>query len=189
MSCEWSRGVRCARLYRRSFSKVMNYPHRRAPEWPHPAGALLGASAGWLVLAVSAPVLPATLASGVYLLGSLVCHQQPDRSFHWHGAQFAVCARCTGIYTGAMLAMLWVLLRYRPSSTAPESSHDPSAGAWLVLSAGPSAAMVVGEWLGFWSTSNLVRALAGLALGAGVALVAGRVATLHYQRWRWRRLV
>lgn len=31
------------------------------------------------------------------------CHQLPDRSFHWHGLQFPICARCTGIFLGFIL--------------------------------------------------------------------------------------
>src|ERR1044072_7313244 len=51
--------------------------------------------------AALAPVLPSPLAAAVYAAGGFICHQIPDRSFHWHGAQLAVCARCTGIYVGA----------------------------------------------------------------------------------------
>ena len=28
------------------------------------------------------------------------CHQLSERSFHYHGIQFPVCARCSGILTG-----------------------------------------------------------------------------------------
>lgn len=31
------------------------------------------------------------------------CHQLPDRSFFFHGMQFPVCARCTGILLGFFL--------------------------------------------------------------------------------------
>ena len=32
------------------------------------------------------------------------CHQLPERSFFFHGYQFPVCARCTGIIIGYLLA-------------------------------------------------------------------------------------
>ena len=35
----------------------------------------------------------------------LGCHQLPERSFYWHGYQFPVCARCTGVYIGELLAL------------------------------------------------------------------------------------
>ncbi|MEI3349189.1 MAG: DUF2085 domain-containing protein [Dysosmobacter sp.] len=31
---------------------------------------------------------------------TLGCHQRPDRSFFFHGKQFPVCARCTGVFLG-----------------------------------------------------------------------------------------
>src|SRR6476469_9730789 len=36
------------------------------------------------------------LSAAVYYSGSLICHQRPERSFWFWGAQFPVCARCTG---------------------------------------------------------------------------------------------
>lgn len=37
---------------------------------------------------------------------SFICHQNPDRSFHFMGHALAVCARCTGIYFGMLLGGL-----------------------------------------------------------------------------------
>ncbi len=37
---------------------------------------------------------------------SLVCHQIDSKSFNINGENFLVCARCTGIYTGALFASL-----------------------------------------------------------------------------------
>src|SRR5438552_2016659 len=42
-------------------------------------------------------------AFGVYAIGSLVCHQLPERSFHLESVPLPVCARCTGIYAGAAI--------------------------------------------------------------------------------------
>jgi uncharacterized membrane protein len=30
----------------------------------------------------------------------VACHRLPERSFHWRGRQFPVCARCTGTLVG-----------------------------------------------------------------------------------------
>lgn len=39
------------------------------------------------------------------------CHCRDDRSFHWHGRKFPICARCTGELAGMILAVgfLWHL--------------------------------------------------------------------------------
>lgn len=33
------------------------------------------------------------------------CHQRADRSFFWKGYQFPICARCTGVLIGYILAL------------------------------------------------------------------------------------
>lgn len=45
--------------------------------------------------------------SSIYFFYSFVCHQDPARSFFLWNNQLAVCARCTGIYTGAFLFILF----------------------------------------------------------------------------------
>ena len=61
--------------------------------------AVAAGSVSWFVLVVLSPHLSPALAAAVYAVGALICHQRPERSFHWDGAQLAVCARCTGIYS------------------------------------------------------------------------------------------
>lgn len=34
------------------------------------------------------------------------CHQLPERSFFYHGKQFPVCARCTGVFIGEILGIV-----------------------------------------------------------------------------------
>src|SRR3989442_2697765 len=57
----------------------------------------------WLALLVAAPAAAFGVpASGfAYALGSLICHQRPERSFDLFAAQMPVCARCIGLYVGA----------------------------------------------------------------------------------------
>ena len=38
------------------------------------------------------------------------CHQQFERSFSFHGYQFPVCARCTGVILGYLIAIPFLLL-------------------------------------------------------------------------------
>lgn len=33
------------------------------------------------------------------------CHQRADRSFYWKGMKFPLCARCTGVLVGYILAV------------------------------------------------------------------------------------
>ena len=41
------------------------------------------------------------------------CHQMPERSFFLNGYQFPVCARCTGVILGEIIAVILILLGIR----------------------------------------------------------------------------
>ena len=77
--------------------------------------AFVGASVAWfgaLPLATLASSQPSQstvvylFGFAVYLVGGLLCHQRPERSFFLWGSQMPVCARCTGIYVGAAIFVL-----------------------------------------------------------------------------------
>ena len=138
------------------------------------AALAIGAVA-WFALVTLAPVLPAALAAVVYAAGGIVCHQLPDRSFHWHGAQLAVCARCTGIYLGACSA---VALAPLPAASYAGVASSRRRATWLLGAAAvPMAFTVVVEWAGLWQPSGTVRAATGVLLGIAGAIVISAALT------------
>ena len=61
------------------------------------------------VVAVAVPWLMARTPEIAFALQrgfSLICHQNPDRSFFLFGGTVAVCARCLGIYFGAAIGLV-----------------------------------------------------------------------------------
>src|SRR5713101_2149737 len=72
-------------------------------------------------LIIGAPLAQSTgheaIGFTIYRAFSYLCHQLPERSFHLAGNQFAVCARCTGLYVGFTFAILLYPLM-RPIRTA-----------------------------------------------------------------------
>jgi uncharacterized membrane protein len=38
------------------------------------------------------------------------CHRLPERSFFFYGKQFPVCARCTGVFIGQLLAIIFLII-------------------------------------------------------------------------------
>lgn len=134
------------------------------------------------------PLLPVSLGVVAYAVGGVVCHQISGRSFHVDGRQLAVCARCTGIYLGAAIALVWQALADDASSGRRHPSTDVGrARLWLFIGAVPTLGTVMLEAAGLLETSNIERAIAGLPLGASVAFVVGVSATVNYQQWRQRR--
>ena len=75
--------------------------------------ALLAAAFFFLGLTIAAPILAARgngLAAWIYLAFDPVCHQLSERSFHIDGHALAVCHRCFGLYSGALVGLLVVPL-------------------------------------------------------------------------------
>lgn len=138
-----------------------------------PARLVFGASLSWLgLLALAAATAAPLLTVILFKFGSFICHQQPARSFHWDGGQWAVCARCLGLYAAAPAGALLVLV------TGPGS--PTRMGNLLLLSAAaiPTAATWSAEHMLGWPMSNAARFGAALPLGAAVAFVVAR--TLQY---------
>ena len=102
-------------------------------------------------------------ATSIYAAAALVCHQNPERSFHWRGSQFPICGRCLGIYVAAAIALSW-------SSARQKGRFSTRRGVtWLGIAAGLNLTTLVIEWLG-GPASNGIRATAGAFLGATAAL-------------------
>jgi len=71
-------------------------------------GLVLGVTL-WLGSILLAPWLESQhqgAGGGIYAFFSTVCHQEPDRCFFFGGRPLAVCARCTGLYTGFWMGLL-----------------------------------------------------------------------------------
>lgn len=130
----------------------------------------------WLALLILAPVLPVPIAALLYALGSRICHQRPERSFHLFAVQLPVCARCAGIYAGAAAGSLLML-----SASIRERLFHLSPRTLLLAGALPTLMTIIIEWSGAWAGANDARAAVGVPLGLAVAFVVARAAaTLHY---------
>jgi uncharacterized membrane protein len=108
--------------------------------------------------------IAAALLIAVYAIGSAICHQLPERSYHLWTAQMPVCARCAGIYAGAAIAAIL--------SSAGHRFRGAGAGrvrAILLLAALPTLATLTYEWTTGDMPAHWIRAATGVPLGATVA--------------------
>ena len=120
------------------------------------------------------------------LVGFAVCHRIPERSFILAGRQLPLCARCTGTFLGAMLALavMLVLGRRRASSLPPV----PVLGL-LVIFMGVWAFDGLNSYLGLYpgapqlyQPQNWLRLTTGLL--EGLALMIFLFPILNFTLWR-----
>lgn len=131
-------------------------------------GALAAVSLAILALVFAAPVLlahgyiqPANL---IYRAFSFLCHQIPERSFHFEGHALSVCARCTGIYAGFAASVL-----FYPVVRSLKRADSPSR-LWLLLACVPITLDFALEFLGIWQNTHFSRFATGAIFGAACAL-------------------
>jgi uncharacterized membrane protein len=127
------------------------------------AWSLMLVLAPWLATTTDASAWTTAVVAAVYGAGSLVCHQLPARSFHVWTTQMPVCARCTGIYAGGMVAAV------SAAAVRPRGVSTPLARVALAAAAMPSLATLVYEWTTGVAPGNPIRFAAGAPLGASVA--------------------
>lgn len=135
----------------------------------------------WNAAILAAPARGATgLSAATYLAGSLICHQQPERSFNRDGVQYPVCARCQGLYGGAALGVVaWMIaagVRGAANGRTARLLQPTLVRTGLLVAAVPTAVSVALAWSGVWDGSNVVRAIFALPLGALIAAVIAAVA-------------
>jgi len=150
------------------------------------AWALVAATVGWGTAIMAAPLVRGApqdsllprMAGGTYLVGALVCHQRPERSFHVAGAQLPVCARCAALYWGGAIGLVgWLLVRSGGGNLRAAGApikRTLFARAIFILGV-PIAVTLATSALGVWDPANTVRAISsapfGVALGALLAAV------------------
>lgn len=141
-----------------------------------PAGLLL---LGWLLNT------PPGLLGKADAISYAVCHRIDLRSFHLGERQLPLCARCTGMYLGAMLGLIYQFI------LAPRRGGMPPKGVMAVLVALLAAFGIdslnsyfhlfpVG--LTIYQPSNVLRLFTGT--GMGVVVAAALYPAFNQTVWR-----
>ncbi len=143
---------------------------------------LLTVSLAWIGLIFAAPWLMAKrhflAATFIYRGFFAVCHQMPERSFHFHGFPLGVCSRCAAIYIGFVCGLMTYLF-------ARDLSEERYPARWVLIASGvPMLIDVAGEFIGLFENTFLSRSLTGSLFGAVAAfyILPGLVSTIN--EWR-----
>ena len=117
-----------------------------------------------LLAIITAPLASAfgytSFASSIYKAFGFVCHQIPERSFHLAGNKFAVCSRCTGLYSGFAVAVLAY-----PLARSLRNTATPSI-LWLILAALPLAVDFSLGYFNIWANTHASRFSTGALFSA-----------------------
>ncbi len=105
-------------------------------------------------------------------IGSLVCHQRPERTLWIGGRYLPVCARDTGALIGLLLGYGLILFLRKKGAKGP-----PHLYVTLVMLL-PMLIDSFAQLFGFWTSTNDVRLLTGLLFGTALAPMLVYVLTL-----------
>ncbi len=116
-------------------------------------------------------------------VGSAVCHQDSTHSFLVYGRQMPLCARCTGMYLGALLSLVFHFRQGKLGSLPPRKVLIPLGLLFLVfaLDGLNSSAASLGLGWKLYETTNLSR----LITGTGAGIVIGAVLAPIFNQTAW----
>lgn len=155
---------------------------RTDPRWYRTRRILLIAAAailmfGWLAFT------PPGFFGKLDAIAYAVCHRAPSHSFFVHEHQFPLCARCTGMYIGALVAMLYQLNKGRRQEFPTKSISIPLIVFFLFFAVDGVNSMLSFESGSFlYAPSIWLRLISGVGMGWGIAALL--VPAFHQTVWR-----
>ena len=95
------------------------------------------------------------------------CHQMPSRSFFLGKYQMPLCARCTGIILGSILALILLIV----------VSQSTAVFSWQMCLAMLLPMVMDGsiQLTGKYESNNLKRVISGILFGFSFILIIGKI--------------
>ncbi len=145
----------------------------------------------WLVFVVAGAVLaawlvktPAGLLGKADAIGYAVCHRIDSHSFHLGARETPLCARCTGMYLGAMVGIIALEMRGRRAGMPP-LKINLALGALLLafsLDGVNSYLSLIPGMATLYLPENWLRLATGSGVGLGIAAIL--VPAFNQTVWR-----
>ncbi len=137
-----------------------------------------------IILVIWSIEAPAGLLGKADAIGYAVCHRIDVRSFHLGERALPLCARCTGMYLGAVGGILYQLLRFTRRGGLPGLKD----GGVFILLATAWVFDGVNSYLhffpgvsGLYEPNNVLRLVTGLGMGCAIAAIL--VPSFHQSVW------
>ncbi|HLF26750.1 MAG TPA: DUF2085 domain-containing protein [Anaerolineae bacterium] len=145
---------------------------------------LLGAALSAIALFVFAEPHDALVKAD--LIGFATCHRIAERSLIIAGQQLPLCARCTGIYLGALTGWLWLIARRRTrAAQLPPRPITLALIGFIVLMGVDglnSLMMLIPGFPHLYETENWMRIFTGSLYGIALSTLLTPYITLTW--WR-----
>ncbi len=126
-----------------------------------------------LVLAASAALLPPQMLRPLNLVGYAVCHRITERSFIVNQQQLPVCARDTGMFTGALVSLIvYALVLRTRASQFPGLPHALVLGVFFgtwAFDGFNSYIMLITRQPLFYIPQNSLRLITGALMGVSLS--------------------
>jgi uncharacterized membrane protein len=135
------------------------------------------------LLAVWLYLTPQGLMGKADAIGYAVCHRISSRSFHLGERQIPLCARCSGMYTGAFIGFLFQALKGRRGGF-PKKRFLAALGVLLALfgvDGMNSYLHLFPNFPSLYEPNNVFRLLTGTGVGVGMSVVLMPI--IHQSLW------
>jgi uncharacterized membrane protein len=133
---------------------------------------------GWLAFT------PPGLMGKADAVGYSVCHRIGDRSFFIGDRQTPLCSRCSGMYLGALLGMVYLLPFGKRAGMPPLKISLVLGGflVWFGLDGANSYLQFFPGAPALYEPQNYLRLFTGTGLGIGIAAIL--VPVIHQTLWQ-----
>ncbi|MBG0786186.1 MAG: DUF2085 domain-containing protein [Anaerolineaceae bacterium] len=142
--------------------------HRKTFSWRWVLfGLALVLTTVWLTLT------PDGLLGKAHAVGYAVCHQISARSFQIFGQSMPLCARCSGMFTGAILGLIYQVVQGRKGKMPPVPVMvllGLMALAWI-LDGTNSFTMLIPGIPSVYETQNWTRLVTGTGMGMALSAI------------------
>lgn len=133
----------------------------------------------WMLAAAALVVIvpwllytPAGLTGKADAIGYAICHQIPSRSFQINGQPISLCARCTGMYVGIFVGLVYQLIIGRRRSEWPDKFKLAVFAVFFLAFAVDGSNSAASLFFGrgpLYEPSNLMRLITGTGMGLTMA--------------------
>lgn len=111
------------------------------------------------------------LLSAANWFGSAVCHQWDSHSYFIAGTPLCLCARCSGMYLGGLLTLVYLAVRKPRAAQLPKTPYLVALIIFFFLWAGDGVNSFASELRGqpfLYEPQNLLRLLTGALMGVSL---------------------